>query len=105
MAVMANWDEVKKWFRDFIKALTGIFVTVAKGVAHAAGAFVEVVKNGFANIMHKLYYQEGNHYVEEIRTRELPENKLPDWARRKISQTSGEVDVTPEMENELEMTI
>ena len=105
MAIMANWDEVKKWFRDFIKALVGIFTTVGRGAWHAAGAFVDVVKKGFADIMHKLYYQEGNHYVEEIRTREMPENKLPDWVQRKLNQNRGEVDVTPEMERELEMTI
>ena len=55
MAIMANWDEVKKWFRDFIKALVGIFTTVGRGAWHAAGAFVDVVKKGFADIMHKLY--------------------------------------------------
>lgn len=105
MAIMANWEEVKKWLRDFVKALSGIFVTIGQGLYHAAGVFINVIKKGFSDVMHKLYYQEGNHYVEEIRTRELPENQLPAWAKKKLQQNSGEVDVSQNVENELQMTL
>ena len=109
MAIVANWEEVKKWFRDFTKALFGIFTTTIKGVSHAAGAFAKVMREGITGIMHKLLYQEGNHYVEEIRTRELEEDKLPAWAKKKLKQAQAspekEADITEETEQELKMTL
>ena len=103
-ATFANWKQVVKWLKDFVNALIGIFTTVAKGVAHAAGAFIEKVQEGVAAISHKLYYEEEGHYVEEVRVRQLPENELPSWAKRKLN-VYQETDITEEVESELRMTL
>lgn len=108
-AVAKNWKSVVQWFKDFVTGLIGIFTTVAKGVAHAAAAFIKVAKEGFADLMHKLYYEEDGHYVEEVRVRHLQENELPDWAKKKLQQSTtsanNESNITREMESELQMTL
>ena len=103
-AVVANWKSIVKWFKDFVTALIGLFQTALKGIAHAAAAFIETAREGFANINHKLYYEEDNHYVEEIRVRQIPENELPDWAKRKLN-TRREQDISNEVERELRLTL
>lgn len=102
MAVCANWDAVKTWFKDFVTALKGLFISTLKGVAHAAGAFVKVLKEGFAATMHKLYYKDRNGLLEETRTRIVPANTLPLWARNKLT-SSEEVDITEEVEQALDI--
>ena len=106
MAIAANWKEVVKWFKDFVTALSGLFASVIKGIAHAGAAFITVVKEGVAGVMHKLYYEEEGHYVEEVRVRHLQENELPAWAKRKLNKTAKtETEITDEMESELKMTL
>ena len=103
-AVVKNWSEIKQWFKDFVSALADIFTYTLKGVAHAAAAFMEVVKSGIEHFKHKLYYKEENHYVEEIRVREVQEDQLPAWARQKLNPAQ-ETNVTREIENEIQLTL
>lgn len=106
MAVFANWDAVKAWFRDFVTALKGLFTSTLKGIAHAAGAFVKVLKEGMAATMHKLYYKDNGQYVEEIRTRVVPEKALPPWAKAKLKESHGmEAEMTEPLQQELKMTL
>lgn len=103
-AVVKNWKAILQWFKDFVTALISLFSTVIKGVAHAAAAFIEVAIQGFADLKHKLYYEEDDHYVEEIRVRQLSEDQLPTWAKKKLNRRS-ETDVTNEIESEIQMTL
>lgn len=103
-AVAANWKSIVKWFKDFVTALISIFQTVAIGVAHAAAAFMEVVAQGFVDLKHKLYYEEDDHFVEEIRVRQLSEDQLPPWAKKKLT-SNRETDVSKEIESEIQMTL
>lgn len=103
-AVVKNWKSILQWFKDFVTALISLFSTVIKGVAHAAAAFIEVAIQGFADLKHKLYYEEDDHYVEEIRVRQLSEDQLPAWAKKKLNRRS-ETDVTNEIESEIQMTL
>lgn len=105
MAVCANWDAVKAWFRDFITALKNLFVTTLKAVAHAAAAFVKVLKEGFAATMHKLYYKDNGQYIEEVRTRVVPEKTLPPWVQKKLNNYGAESEITEPLQAELKLTL
>ena len=65
---------------------------------------MEVAAEGMVDMKHKLYYEEDDHYVEEIRVRQLPESGLPDWAKQKLNR-SQETQVTDEMQNVLQMKL
>lgn len=108
MAIFAHWDEVKTWLRDFVTALRDLFVTTLKGVAHAAATFMKVLKDGMSATMHKLYYQEKGQYIEEVRTRVVPKQQLPEWAQRKLANSYGaevETDAVIEQNEGLTLTL
>jgi len=106
MAVFAHWDEVKKWLRDFAFALKELFVTTLKGVAHAAATFMKVLKDDMSATMHKLYYQEKGQYIEEIRTRVVPQQQLPAWAQQKLANSHGaEVETDNDLQQREQLTL
>lgn len=106
MAVFAHWDEVKTWLRDFAIALKDLFVTTLKGVAHAAATFMKVLKDGMSATMHKLYYQEKGQYIEEVRTRVVPEQQLPAWAQKKLKNSYGaEVETDNDLQQREQLTL
>ncbi len=106
MAVFAHWSEVKTWLRDFAYALKNLFVTTLKGVAHAAATFMKVLKDGMSATMHKLYYQEKGQYIEEIRTRVVPQEQLPAWAQAKLNASHGaEVETDNDLQQREQLTL
>ena len=106
MAIFAHWDEVKTWLRDFATALKDLFVTVLKGVAHAAATFMKILKDGMSATMHKLYYQEKGQYIEEIRTRVVSQQQLPAWAQKKLQNSYGaEVEADNDLQQREQLTL
>lgn len=106
MAVLANWDSVKKWLKDFATALKNLFLTTLKAVAHAAATFMKVLKDGMAATMHKLYYQEKGQYIEEARTRVVPKSELPAWAQKKLDKSYGtEVEADRDLQRNEQLTL
>lgn len=103
VAVVTYWEEIKEWLCSFVKKLKSIFLTIKEGIIHAAGVFVQKVKDIYAAIKHKLYYKEQGQWIEETTTRKIPESELPDFVKRKISHQ--EVDMTDEFEEELKLEI
>ena len=57
--------------------------------------------------MHKTYWQEDNgQWMERTTTRACPEEEVPADIREKIrKQKEGEVDITHELENKLQLEI
>lgn len=106
IAVFANWDSVKRWLKDFYVALKEVFTTMFKGVATAAAAFTKVLKENMAATVHKLYYKDKGQYIEEVRTRVVPQNALPAWAKKKLDNSYGaEVEVTNELSEETKIDL
>lgn len=101
--IVAYWDDIVNWLKDFIPKVVKFFRDLPKKIAHAAAIFVERVEKGLAAIRHKLYYKEEGQWVEETTTRKVDESEVPPHIRRKISRQ--EEDVTEEFEMELQMEI
>lgn len=101
--VVAYWDEIVDWLADFIPRVRQVFSTAMHNVAHAAGMFVQKVKDAYAKIMHKLYYKEEGKWVEETTSREIKESEVPPWIRNKIS--AQERDMTDEFESKMDLQL
>ena len=56
--VVAYWDDIVDWLKDFIPKVAQFFRDLPKKIAHAAGMFIQKVEKGLAAIRHKLYYKE-----------------------------------------------
>ena len=102
--VVACWDEIVNWLKDFIPRVKAAFQELKANVLHACAVFVQRVKDAVVHISHKTYYKENKQWMEKTTTREISEDELPPAIKRKLSGYSEE-DITPEMEQELQMTI
>ena len=103
MVVLAHWDEVVGWLKDFVSTLAQLFITVAKGIFHAAAVFAKIMQEGVAAIMHKLYYTENGQFMERVTTRTVPENEVPDWVKEKLSMQ--ETNMSKEFEQKLALKL
>ena len=99
-----RWSEVTNWLKDFVSKLAKIFLNVAQGISHAAAVFIQTLDNGLSGIVHKLYYKEGEQYIEKTTVRTVPESELPSWAKAKLNGTQP-VEVTKDFAAELQMQI
>lgn len=105
-AVVAYWDEVMNWLKDFIPKLKRAWVSVRENVPHGARIYGDIIVSGaeqLARIMHRLYYKEKGQWIEETTTKKVKASEVPDKIRNKFAQR--EADITEEIEEELEMEI
>lgn len=98
-----DWKEFKTWLKDLNAAVKELFGTTLKDTPYATMITIKSSKEGIAELRHKLYYKENEQWVEEVRTRIVPANTLPSWAKDKLT-SSEEVDITEEVEQELDIT-
>lgn len=102
-AVVAFWDEIVSWLRDFIPKVKAAFREFKRNVLHAAAMFVQQVGAAAADIKHKVFYKENNQWMEQTTTRQIDKSELPPSIKRKLG--FAEEEITEEMENELQMAI
>lgn len=103
VAVVAYWDEIVSWLKNFVTQLKSAFQNFRQKVTHAAAMFVQKVEGALAAIRHKLYYKEQGQWFEETTTRKIDESQLPASIRNKVGYSENEV--TEEMEAELGLEI
>lgn len=95
------------WLGNLVRELKKWWTGIRTSLPHAAMVVGDLIVSGadtLAQIVHKLYYKEDDKWYEEKTTRQLPENELPDYIRNKIG-FGTESNITPELEQELEMKI
>lgn len=111
IAIAANWRAIVDWLKDFIPKLRETWKKVRENVPYGAKIVGDLVVKGLdklAKIMHKLYYQEDDHWVEETTTRILPESEVPPEIVAKIKsqkRQNKDGDITAEMEEELQLEV
>ena len=98
---MKNWKALKSFFRYLVKKVRAIFSKL--GIAHAAIIVGEKIRDGIAQLKHKLFYKEDGKWMEETTSCEILYEEVPPRIRAKIAYR--EADITREMELELGMTI
>lgn len=101
--IYKNWDQIVNWLSGFVSALKEAFLKKMRGIAHAAQVVGQKIKDGIAAIKHKLFYKEDGHWIEETTKREIPEDQVPPFIRKKIARQEN--DISEEMEEELQMEL
>lgn len=104
--VVANWDSIVNWLKDFIPKLKAAWEKVRVFVPHGARIYGDMIVEGadkLAKIMHKLYYQEDGQWVEETTTRKISKNEVPAAILAKIGKK--ETDITETMEDVLQLEV
>ncbi len=99
--VVANWQEVENWLREFLPKLKTALKDV--GIVDYAAKLFSSVQGNVVRLAHKLYYKENGKWVEKTTVREIDESEVPAWAKEGL--TAKESDVTDRYEKELELTV
>lgn len=105
--LLTSWKSVVEWLQNFVTKLKKVWEEVRPLVPSAAVMYGDLIVNGadvISRIMHKLYYKEGEDWIEETTTCKVSENEVPEAIRKKLSMNE-ESDITTEMEKELQLTI
>lgn len=105
--IVANWDDVVNWLRDFIPKLREVWKEVRDYIPAEARMYGDRIVEGSNRLMkiaHKLFYQEDGQWYEESTVRKVPSDKVPPEIRNRVSMHE-ETDITEEMEELLEMEI
>ena len=89
IAILANWDELVSFFKDLISEIKNAIKKAKEKAASAATMTARLLKNG--------------RWMEETTTREIKEDEIPDFIKRKVAER--ETDITKEMSRELQMEI
>ena len=104
--IVANWDSIVNWLKDFVPKLKAAWEKVRIMVPHGARIYGDLVVEGadkLAKIMHKLYYKEDGQWVEETTTRKVSQDEVPPAILAKIRMQ--ESDITENMEAELGLEV
>ena len=105
--IVANWDKIVDWLNDFIPKLKAAWEEVRELVPHGARIYGDLVAKGadlLGRIMHKLYYKQDGHWIEETTTRSVDESEVPE-AIRETWRKKKETDITEEIEDELQLEV
>ena len=106
VVIVANWDSIANWLKDFVPKLRAAWNSVRENVPHGARIFGDIIVEGaerLARIIHKLYYKENGQWIEETTTRKVSEDEVPASIRNKINRK--EADITEEIEKELKLEV
>ena len=102
--VFSDWNTLIIWLQDLTSAFKELFATTLKGIPYTTCVFIEKAAKGRAKLIHKLRYKDGDHDVEEVRTGFIAVEELPDRLKAKLD-SSEEVEITDEIESELNLTL
>ena len=115
VAIVKYWDDILEWLHIFLPKITELIRMYAKEFGpefeHTAIMVADIADEINAKISHKFYHKVGHQeWMEETTTRMLHEDELPPAIKRKLekkreSAVKDEIDITSEMEKELQMTI
>lgn len=105
--LVTHWSEIVDWLEDFLPKLKKIWDTYKSDLPHAAVMYGDLAFEAgtlLTKIMHKLYYQDGDQWMEETTTRKINADQVPDYIKKKLG-LSGEVDITSEIEEQLKLEV
>ena len=101
--LVAGWKAVVDWLDKLVKKLKEVWTPVKTLVPAVAAVYGDTFIEGvelLSRVMHKLYYKEGEDWIEATTTCKVKESEVPESIRKKLSQDE-ECDITKDMEMEL----
>ncbi len=90
------WEDIVNWLKKAVEKIKSI----VSGVVYGCKVFIQKIKEGAKEIS-KHYSKEGTQWTETIVQKTIPLSDVPEEIRNKVNRTSGEVDITQELENQL----
>ncbi|MBO6177917.1 MAG: hypothetical protein J6M62_12170 [Selenomonadaceae bacterium] len=105
VAIAKHWPEIIDWLTKYVKELLQIFLDVAQTIMHAGMALAKTLADGFTEIIHKEYYQEGEQWMEQVTRRKIDKSQMPPYIKQKLglSEAGTEVNITSDIERELKL--
>ena len=106
--IVANWEAITDWLKDFIPKLRMAWETIRDYVPHGArvvGDFIIESAERLVAIMHQLYYQEDGQWIEETTTRKVSESEVPENILNKVMLEQQQCDITSDIEEELQLEV
>ena len=105
--VVANWNDIVDWIRDFVPKLKAAWKKLRPLVPYEMqflGDMVVEAGERLARIIHKLYYQEENgQWMEETTIRKVDETEVPPHIRAKIQKKQQEMTKQADISQEMEL--
>lgn len=92
------WKELVEWMKRVVEKVREITAKAVAGVK----IFVRKVGEAIKEIAKNYSQDEHGRWHETIVTREIAESEVPEEIRAKVKRTRDEVDVTKELELQLE---
>ena len=103
--VVHYWDKFVEWLSDFLPKVAAVIRKLANGVEYATEVVADWLDSSSVAMKHRLYHKEGNNWIEETTTRQLPDSELPPRIRKKIKVRGQEEDISREIEAETGLTV
>lgn len=111
LVAWAHWDEIKAFIRDLTNTVVDFFATVCRSAWHSVKIFAELTREGMVKILHQLYYIKNgkkmiknNYSSVEMSVSEFPAD-VQESLRQAQRQGGGRIEITDEMERELQMRL
>jgi hypothetical protein len=95
------WDDIKNWLHY---AINWVKRTV-RGIVYGAKVFIRKMREAYEEISKTYHQDENKKWHETTTTREVPESEVPPEIRAKARVYNQEVDITEELEKELELVV
>lgn len=96
-----SWDKVLDFLERLDKSLREKYS--ANGKLYFSLITLENSGGGMATVSHSHFHQENNEWIKENAKIDLPKSELPNYLRRKLAAALGEVDISEDIERELEI--
>ena len=99
--LISFWNEIKSWITNGLRKL----IKTVKGVVYGIKLFVKRMNEAYQQVA-KTYHQDENKvWHETMTTREIPKSEVPSEISKKVKTNNKEVDITSELERELELIL
>lgn len=108
VVLVSNWDSLIKKFLDFLPRVKAFWQSIREYVPHAARMIGDTILEAgemLATIAYQMYYKDDGKWMEKTTTYKVDINEVPEDIRSKIEHSHDKVDITPEMERELNLEI
>lgn len=95
------WRDLTDWLSNSVKKV----INTVRGIVYGTKVLIKKVREGIREIAKTYHKDENQQWHETTVTKEVPESEVPPEIRAKAKVLNKEIDITNELERELELVI
>lgn len=99
--VISFWDEIKSWVTNRLQNL----IKMVKGIVYGVKLFMKLMNEAYQQVVKTYHKDENKVWHETMTTREIPKSEVPSEISSKVKINNKEIDITSELERELELIL